>query len=346
MSSEPLVSIMIPNFNHSRFLDQCIMSAINQTYKNLEIVILDNSSTDDSVQVASKYLSDPRVSVCRNQFNIVNQTYRVLSKLTRGKYKILLCADDYILEDFIRQAVEIMEKYPNVGYVHGERDWVTEDGEIIELDPFYKCSFVAPGHSAMAVYMMTPVAHPSQGVFRTSAFEEIYGYDKEIDHLNADRTLWFYLSYKNDAAYIREKMSRIRIGRQTETYITQKNFQHPILYHLMIEDFTKFARAKNIPAVYNRKQEALKRLAYEFLGYAVGMLRMKDFTLAQSYLLYTKIIDRDIVNNETYQSIENMVQNKYVDEDLLQNLKFFKKLEKRKRSYEPPEGYSEIQIGG
>ena len=67
----PLVSIMIPNYNHSMYLDQCIVSAKNQTYENIEIVILDNSSGDNSVQVAAKYIKDG-IRVCRNPFNILN----------------------------------------------------------------------------------------------------------------------------------------------------------------------------------------------------------------------------------------------------------------------------------
>ena len=55
----PLVSIMIPNYNHSRYLDECIQSALNQTWPNIEIVVLDNQSTDDSVKIVSKYIDKP-----------------------------------------------------------------------------------------------------------------------------------------------------------------------------------------------------------------------------------------------------------------------------------------------
>lgn len=340
MNEMPLVSIMIPNYNHSRYLDQCIQSAIHQTYENLEIVILDNASEDDSVTVATKYMTDPRVSVCRNQFNIQNDSYQVLDLLTHGKYKMLLCADDYIHEEFVRKSVRIMEEFPRVGYVHGERDFVDEDGTVLELDPFYRCSFVAPGRNTMPIYMVTTVAHPSQGMFRSSAFQEIYGYDKEIDHMNADRTLWFYLSYNYDAAYIRDKMCGIRIGAQTETFITQKNFQHPILCHLTIRDFTKFAKEKELPEVYGREQEALERLAHEFIGYAAGMLRAKDFTVTQSYLTYAKILWRDIEKDAAYQAIQQMARRKSPDEDLLK--KMFASPEKKKRGYEPPKGYQEL----
>lgn len=336
----PLVSILIPNYNHSGYLDQCIQSAINQTYPNKEIILLDNSSQDNSVQVAAKY-QDQGVIVCRNEFNVMNFSYKILANvLAQGKYFILLCADDYIMPDFIEKAIAIMEMYPNVGYVHGERDFVTPEDQLIELDPFYKCSFVAPGRKTMPVYMVTTVAHPAQGVIRKSAFLQSGGYDMEIDHMNADRSLWFYLSYENDAAYIKEIMCRIRVGSQTETVITQENFQHPILCHLTIMDYVNYAKEKNLPEVYKREQEALTRLAKEFVGYAGGMLYRDNMKKATAYLDYATIVDRGVVDEQLYKTYRSMIEKGKVDKLFIENQ--VNVSYQHKRSYEPPEEYEEI----
>ena len=338
----PLVSILIPNYNHSRYLEQCIESAINQTYPNKEIIVLDNCSNDNSVQVASKYRKDG-VIVCRNQFNVMNANYTILAtQLCRGKYFILLCADDYLLPDFMETAVAIMEKYPNVGYVHGERDFVTPDDQLIELEPFYNCSFVAPGRKAMPLYMVTTVAHPAQGVIRKAAFDEIGGYDMEISHMNADRSMWFYLSYQYDGAYIREKMCRIRVGEQTETVITQKNFQHPILCHLTIKDYVSFAKNYDLPEVYMREEEALIRLAKEFVGYAAGMLLCDDLKKAEMYLDYAKVVSRAVVEEERYQLYRKMIDEKIIDKDSIKAT--FKQQYQHKRNYEPVQGYEKIVL--
>ncbi len=338
----PLVSILIPNYNHSRYLDQCIQSALAQTYPNKEIVLMDNNSTDDSIEVARKYIKEG-VLVCKNQKNIWNRNYRMLAEeFCRGKYFILLCADDYLMPHFIENAVAIMEKYPSVGYVHGEKDFVTAEEELIETDPFYKCSFVAPGRETMSVYMVTTVAHPTQGVVRKEAFDSIGGYDMSITHMNADRSLWFYLSYEWDAAYIRDKMCRIRIGCQTETFITQENFRHPILCHLIIKEFVSFARMNNLPAVYGREEEALKRLAGEFVGYAGGMLRVNNIEKAKAYLDYAQILSRNIVEEEIFFNFSQMVKKGTVNRSFLEEQE--KKTLQHQRSYEPPQGYEEINL--
>lgn len=341
-NNKPLVSIMIPNYNHSKYLDECIRSAQNQTYENIEIVILDNSSEDNSVQVSAKY-AGKKTRVCRNSFNILNTTYKVLDCLTSGKYKMLLCADDFLHPTFIEKAVDIMERYPNVGYVHGERDFITEEGKVIELEPFFNCSFIAPGKEVMPIYMVTTIAHPSQGIFREEVFHRCGGYDMEVDHMNADRMLWYYLSYESDYAYIRDKMSYIRIGNQTETIITQTNFQHPILCHLTVKEMVRFAESKKLRTVYMREEEAMKRLAIDFLNYAAGMLVVNDKMCAGRYLDYVKILCKDMTKEESFQRLQSMQQEKCdIDLQYLKDITF--KALQKPRNYEPPHNYQLINL--
>lgn len=336
-NKEPLVSIMIPNYNHSRYLDECITSALNQTYKNIEIVVLDNCSQDDSVKVISKYICKG-VRVCRNTFNILNTSYRVLAQLTSGKYKMLLCADDYIAPDFIKRAVEIMEQNPNVGYVHGEREFVLENGDRIELDPFFRCSFVAPGITAMPIYMVTTIAHPSQGVFRDDVFKYIGGYDMEISHMNADKMLWFYLSAYSDYAYIKDTMSYIRIGNQTETFITQSNFQHPILCYATVKEMIRFAKKHKFEKVLERQQEAFERLAKDYINYAAGMLAINDKICARRYIDFIRTISENIYESELCNKLSEMCgEDAVIDMDYLRSIT--SDAIQKKRSYEPPEGY-------
>lgn len=342
MRQRPLVSIIVPNYNHSRYLDECITSALNQTYDNIEVIILDNASEDDSVAIAMKYLGD-KVRVCRNCYNILNATYKVLITLAEGKYIMMLCADDAIESTFVEKAVSIMEKYPEVGYVHGERDFINESGELMELDPFFKCSFIAPGKAVMPIYMVTTIAHPSQGIFRAEVFKNIGGYDMEVDHMNADRMLWYYLSEVSDYAYIREKMCRIRIGNQTETFITQRNFQHPILCHLTIKEMVRYARQKSIENIIVREKEAYERLAKDFMNYVVGMLLVEDYECAGRYLDYIKILSDDVAESDEYIYLVGLQSKKEaIDRSKLD--KFAVGAYQKKRGYEPPDGYIELNL--
>lgn len=341
ISCQPLVSILVPNYNHSRYLEECVASALNQTYLNLEVVVLDNASEDNSVNTVKKYMNDARLRICRNCRNLQNHSYLILDHLTNGKYKMILCADDYIEESFVEKAVTVMEEHPNVGYVHVERDFVTDTGKQLELDFFFNCSFIAPGHDTMPLYMVTTVAHPSQGIFRTQTFSQIGGYDMEIDHLNADRMLWFYLSYEADYAYIREKLCKIRIGEQTETRVTQQNFQHPILCHLTLKEMIRFAKAHNLPKVYEREREASHRLAKDFLNYAAEMLLLGEKKPAQRYLNYAVLIAETIIEEEYYSRLKSMIMGKEkYERNYLKEIT--KSALQKKRNYNPPINYKRL----
>ncbi len=344
MKTEPLVSILIPNYNHSRYLDISIQSALGQTYKNIEVILLDNQSEDNSIDVALKY-QEQGLRVCRNAYNYVNFSYRILSEIlaeSRCKYMMLLPADDYIKETYVAKCVKIMEKHINVGYVHVERDFVTDDGGLIELDPFYTCNFIAQGKNVMPIYMMSTMAHAAQGIFRCTAFKEVYGYDSVVDHLNVDRTLWFYLSSVCDYAYLREKLVCIRMGANTETFITQTNFQHPILSYMSILEFIDFAERNGFDEVLERRECALDKYAREYLNHCAGAIAMGNIELAKKYMLFCKIISRAVENEEMYKRLLEMLETKEVDEEYLKaihNNEF-----RRKRGYQPPKDYIPLEL--
>ena len=335
--SLPLVSIMIPNYNHSRYLDQCIQSALDQTYPNIEIVVLDNDSQDNSIEVMEKYM-EKGVVVCKNPINIFNTNYRMLSDgLTKGKYAMLLCADDLILPTYIEKSVNIMEEHPNVGYVHVERDFITDEGKVIELDPFYTTSFMVNGKDVMPIYMMTTVAHPAQGIFRRSVFDEVRGYNATVDHMNADRNLWFYLSEVSDYAYLREKLCYIRVGSETETSLTFTNFQHPILSYMTIRNFAEYARTKGYHKVYERESKALEKFATELLPFCASLLAQENYQDAKRYMDFCRVISDEIEQNDRYLEFDRMLKTKNIDKEYLISLN--RNQFDRKRGYEPPDGY-------
>jgi hypothetical protein len=192
----------------------------------------------------------------------------------------------------------------------------------------------------MPIYMVTTIAHPAQGIVRRSAFQRIGGYQREVDHMNADKSLWFYLSSVSDYAYIREKMCRIRVSAHNQTALTRQNFQHPVLCHMIINEFCRYAEQFGFPEVLARKEEALRRLAADFLVYAGGMLEHGDYDGAWAYLAYARILRRDITDDERWQRLNSMWETKTVDRDYIRERDTM--FAARKRGYEPPPGFTEI----
>lgn len=344
MKNLPLVSIIIPNYNHSMYLDQTIQCALNQTYPNIEIIINDNCSSDNSIEVAMKYL-DRGVIINKNPQNIYNFNYDVLYRHAKGKYFVLLCADDMIKESFVEKAVTIMEENTDIGFVHGERDYIDENGIITELDPFFNCSFTVRGTEMLPIFMLTDVGQSAQAVIRASAFELAGRHDTESDHLNIDREQWFRLAMVSDYAYLREKLSLIRMPETTsETSRIVESFYHPIALYHTAKSFEEWGKLRNYPEVVERTRTALIRFSTECMGFAKVFLKKQKYDLAKRYLLFMKLVNDEIENNEEYQKCWECCEKQDGSDIEVEEYKKSSNYAFRKRNYLPPEGF--VLLGG
>ncbi len=109
MNDLPLVSVIIPCYNHEKYLEQSILSVINQTYKNIELIVIDDGSKDKSVELIKnlqktsdfKFIAQENIGVCK--------TLNKAVKLSVGKYISILASDDYWEITKIEKQVNILE---------------------------------------------------------------------------------------------------------------------------------------------------------------------------------------------------------------------------------------------
>ena len=105
----PLVSIIIPNYNKEEFLSNCIQSVLKQTYRNFEIIIIDNFSSDKSLDVAKNFI-DPRIKLFQFKNNgIIAASRNFGIKKSNGKYLAFLDSDDCWMKDKLSQSVKALE---------------------------------------------------------------------------------------------------------------------------------------------------------------------------------------------------------------------------------------------
>lgn len=113
MNSSPLVSIIIPVFNRECYLEECLNSAINQTYKNIEIVIIDDCSTDSSPMICDNY--SKKYTFIRvyhlNKNHGINHVRSYALSLVKGDYILWLDSDDYISEKRVENMVKPVIEY-------------------------------------------------------------------------------------------------------------------------------------------------------------------------------------------------------------------------------------------
>lgn len=110
MDGKPLVSIVIPVYNREDLVKEAIDSALSQTYDNVEIVVVDNCSTDNTWQVISNYKT-PKLRAYRNESNlgpVLNWKRGI--ELSHGVYVKILFSDDMISENFIERSIELFDQ--------------------------------------------------------------------------------------------------------------------------------------------------------------------------------------------------------------------------------------------
>lgn len=138
MNDMPLVSVCIPTYNASHTIYETLKGVINQTYKNLDIVVCDNQSTDNTFEIIQQF-KDERIRLYQNNENygMVENFNIVLSK-AEGVYAKLLCADDIITEDAIEKQVNVFLSNENqqLVMVASEKKVIDEKGKQLFIKRF------------------------------------------------------------------------------------------------------------------------------------------------------------------------------------------------------------------
>jgi hypothetical protein len=125
-AAHPLVSICLRNYNYAQFLPQAIDSALDQTYEHVEVLVLDDGSTDRSDEVLRAY--EHRVRVVRQDNAGAYGAALAVFRASNGSIVIFLDADDRIHRDTVTRVVNAFARHPDAGRVQWRLDIVTEDG--------------------------------------------------------------------------------------------------------------------------------------------------------------------------------------------------------------------------
>jgi len=117
----PSIDVAIPNYQYGRYLRKCVSSVLSQDVQDLRVLIIDNASTDDSVETARQLASkDSRIQVLVHPTNLGYQhSFNEAIDWASSKYFMLLCSDDYLAQGALARSISVMEKNPEVALAFG-----------------------------------------------------------------------------------------------------------------------------------------------------------------------------------------------------------------------------------
>src|SRR6185437_10099936 len=218
----PKVSVVIPNYNHARFLRKRIDSILAQTFQDFELILLDDCSTDDSRSILSSYSDGPHVSA--NQFNEENSgsTFKQWNKgvrLARGEYVWIAESDDYASERMLGCLVALLDADPKVAFAYC-RSWRVSGDQLDGFGDYYlgyvdahrwTADYFADGKEECRKYFVrvNPVPNASAVVFRRALYEQVGGPDESL-RLCADWKLWAAMALRGRIAYLGEPLNYFR----------------------------------------------------------------------------------------------------------------------------------------
>lgn len=217
--TSPIVSVIIPSFNHAKYVDNAVRSVIDQSLSEWELIVIDDGSTDGSPQVLGKYDGDPRIivvcnSVNRGQSAVINQALR----LAKGEFVCFLPSDDWYLPDKLAlQVSRFRELDESYGVVYGRGKRFFEDTQAtVEMD--------APRHAGWVlldlikrnfVYPITPLFR--RECFDYFPFDETYRAEGEAIYLKL--AIKYKFDYVHDFVGVMRDHSS-NIGKNTELMLS------------------------------------------------------------------------------------------------------------------------------
>lgn len=192
MNPQPLVSIVTPSFNKGPYIEETIQSIKNQRYPNIEHIVMDGGSTDETLAILKKYedrltwISEPD----KGQSDAINKGW----KRARGDILAYLNADDCYTPDAVEIAVAYFNEHPDVGMVYGDGIMTDVAGTILSADPAGEFSL------RELIYCRDNILQPTV-FFRREVYDRIGGVDESL-HLAMDLDYWIRTGLLFRVAYI------------------------------------------------------------------------------------------------------------------------------------------------
>ncbi|MEG4115218.1 MULTISPECIES: glycosyltransferase [unclassified Microcoleus] len=238
-NGQPKVSICIPTYNGEAFIGEAIKSALAQTYPNIELIISDDGSTDETVAIAQSFQSqtsiDFRIVLHRNYG--LSQNWNFCISQAKGQYIKFLFQDDLLAPECIEKMVAVAQQNPEIGMVFSARGITIAENEsnpilrkasqsIKDLHKSWSnLKSIQSGKELLAdtnclSNPINKIGEPSTVLIAARVFEEIGLFDSGLSQY-VDLDMWWRIMGNYHIGFVDEKLSSLRIHPEQQTW---KNF--------------------------------------------------------------------------------------------------------------------------
>lgn len=285
----PAVSIIIPNFNHAKFLDKRLESIFSQTFQDFEVLILDDCSTDHSRDIIEKYRGNSRVvDIIYNQSN-TGSTFKQWQKgleIIKGEWVWIAESDDVADVNFLQTLTDIGISDKNLNVVHCASNVIDSEGRHLGENTWpqdigsrsWQVDFRSKGTFEIENYFFYKniVPNASAAIFRRSALD--------LSNLNViskmrfagDWLFWIYLHQNGDSAFSSQRLNSFRSHSTTTRENKDQRLEH------------------------KRIQEIIEVVHFVKTNYRASWNWKKHVWFLQLYAQRTSLLERGVISNRNF----------------------------------------------
>jgi len=193
-SEQPLVSVIMPTYNHARFIGEAIDSVLNQTYKNLELIIIDNYSEDSTEKIVASYKDDRIVYLKFRNNGIIAASRNHGIRHSHGDYIAFLDSDDIWLSEKLGKGIRVLESSKDTGMVYTR--FLTIEGNTVSERVLPKKGKYENGYIFKSLYVR-PFIACSSVIIKKSIVNHVGLFDTSRELIAVeDADLWLRIALK------------------------------------------------------------------------------------------------------------------------------------------------------
>ena len=267
--NQPLVSIICLCYNHENFVVESLNSVMNQSYENIELIIADDCSTDDSEKTIKNWLEDhPNINFISNESNLGNtKTFNKALQVAKGDYIIDLAADDILLSNCVETQVNIFlnSKQKKLAIVYGNAEVISENKNHIRY--YYKVDTTrkalikpASGDIYLSMLNQSSMICSVSSMIKRDVLEKLNGYDENLTYEDLD--LWIRISRNYNFEFIDAILVQKREVENSLVNQFYKKFSRRTR-KINHSSYLVIKKAITLNKTKNENKALLKRLHYE-----------------------------------------------------------------------------------
>ena len=262
LQNSPLVSVIVLCYNHKRFVNECLQSIVNQTYNNIEIIIVDDCSRDNSQEEILKFCHENfSTQYIFNKKNVGNcRAFNQGLKISKGKYIIDLSTDDILKPNRIKEQVEKFEESEKIGVVTSDAEYIDENSNW--LGNFHQKNELIKTGKMYEALLKSSFILPSSMMIRKSLIDSLGGYDETLTYEDFD--FWVRSARICEYAHVPQILVQQRIisGSHSVSFTLKKNNLIPATVKVCQKAMLLNETQSENQALINRLKVVLRKCVY------------------------------------------------------------------------------------